>query len=165
MILDNQRMLYSEFPIRHSLSVGHDEWNERAALNGYLRGQGRDAFKAEQRIRIERDFWGPWHRSARWRSRLLDERMAAYDAVAADPRGALDRFRVRYSALRAGRIPAGRGACGWNLLEAGRYWWVWERHAGQGATARACPPAKSPGQRPAHEQRRRARHLLDAPAR
>jgi hypothetical protein len=147
MILDNQRMLYSDFAIRHSLTVGHDEWNDRAALNGYLRGLGRDAFTAEQRLRIERDFWGPWHRSASWRSRLLAERMAAYDAVTADPEAALDRFRVRYSALLPGRIPPRRGTRGWSLRQAGRYWWVWERRAGPGATAKAYARAESPGRR------------------
>src|SRR5262249_4303287 len=147
MILDNQRMLYSEFAIRHSLTVGHQEWNNRAALNGYLRGQDRDTFNAEQRLRIDRDFWGPWHRSASWQSRLLKARMAAYHAVMADPEGAVDRFCVRYAALRAGSIPPGRGTCGWSLLQAGRYWWVWERPSSPGTAAKACAPAKSPGRR------------------
>lgn len=126
MILDNQRMLYSDFPIRHSLSVGHAEWNERAALNATLCGLSREEFYRLTFGRIHNDFWGPWTHDPSLRPVLLRERLAAFDAVAANLKGALDRYGVRYVGLKPERRPPSCRAVSWKLLQAGESWWVWE---------------------------------------
>jgi hypothetical protein len=137
MILDNQRMFFCDFLTRHSLTISNDEWNDRIALDGYLRGQDRATFEREQHRRIFSDWWGPWARDESLKAQLLARRMAAYDAVVADPRGALDRFEVRYAGLTAGSSPPDCPSCGWRLLEAGSDWWVWGRRPEPAATARA----------------------------
>lgn len=126
-ILDNQRVLYSTWQTRHSLTIDNAEWNRRIALNGYLRGLSRVLFEFVERDRINRDFFGPWLRDKPLRARLLADRMACYDAVAADPVGALDHFGVRYAGLDAGSSPPLPDSGVWRLIETGPRWWIWER--------------------------------------
>jgi hypothetical protein len=127
LIQEDLRPLY-QYAVDLSAAVDNQEWDTRVALNSYLRGLDRAGFLAEQNAWLDRIPWGPWApgRSAAARHARLAGRLAAWDAVVADPAAQLDRFRVRYLALRVGAKADHLGS-EWYRLEAGPTWQVWER--------------------------------------
>jgi hypothetical protein len=109
----------------HSPSVRDAEVDERAALNDILLDLDRSSFEASQQCYFDAQHMGPMKRS-----RLLRERFAArlayYDRCRADLPGALNRFGVRYVALRSGTRPRYLHNA-WTLVFGGPTWDVWER--------------------------------------
>src|SRR5262249_44303088 len=113
------------YAVELSAAVPDADWDARAALNAWLLGADRGRFEAEQRAWLAARVWGPEPRSEAARARPLARRLAALDAVAADPAAARARFAVRYLALPAG-APAGHLGPGWARLQAGPTWQLWE---------------------------------------
>jgi hypothetical protein len=124
VILSNLRPL-TGWAVVNSPSVRDAEVDERAALNDILLDIDRLSFEASQRCYFDAQHMGPMKRS-----RLLRERFAArlayYDRCRADLPGALNRFGVRYVALRSGTKPRYLHN-GWTLVFGGPTWDVWER--------------------------------------
>ena len=127
-VLENQRPLL-HYSVMFSPSTTNAEWYLRIALNAYLRGLDRSAFKAEQEKALDTAVWGPWARDPAERAKSLADRLAAYDRVAADPSSAIDRFGVRYLALPAGQSATAPLSKGWIRLERGSGWEIWERRS------------------------------------
>ncbi|MBX6314799.1 MAG: hypothetical protein IRY99_18060 [Isosphaeraceae bacterium] len=127
LILENQRPV-DDLAIVHSPSIDGPEWYARMALNAYLRGLDLPAFEAN-RSPSEVEEWGPWAngRDPSQRAEHQARRRAAFEQVQADPAAALDRFRVRYVALPAEQTPPAYLEMGWQRLQAGPYWQIWER--------------------------------------
>jgi hypothetical protein len=124
---EDLRPLY-EYTVDLSAAVDNADWDTRVALNDYLRGLDRACFRAEQTAWLDQTHWGPWApgRSAAARQERLAGRLAAWEAVTADPGPLLERFHVRYLALPAGaRVDHLGGE--WVRRETGPTWQVWER--------------------------------------
>ena len=102
------------------------ELDTRRALNEYLLGRTRAEYRAGEMTSIWTTLWGREARSEATRVERLAARLAAWDAVAADPAAAVDRFCVRVLSLPAGsdgqHLPPG-----WELRRRGKRWDVWER--------------------------------------
>lgn len=122
--LENLRPLvqYSTF---FSPYVTDRELGARLALGAVLRGVDRASFGAEQDHDMATG-WGPWRRDARLRADRVAELLRDYDAAAADPLAAADRFRVRVVGRPDRAPPPGRG---WRLAQDGPAWRLWERDA------------------------------------
>jgi len=123
IILERQVPL-SHNEVNHSPATSNEEWDARIALNAYLLGLTRPAFEAGESALLRGGGWGPWGRHEADQDRRLASRLARYDADAADPPAALDRYHVRYFASEPGRLPAGPG---WTRLQRGPTWDLWER--------------------------------------
>lgn len=124
-ILENQRPLL-HYAALFSPSTTNEEWYLRMALNGYLSGQDRSLFEAQERRHLADAVWGPWSRDPSARARSLADRLAAYDRVAADPPAAIRQFAVRYVALPAGQPRPSQLGKEWNRFEQGTGWTLWE---------------------------------------
>jgi polysaccharide biosynthesis protein PslH len=125
-IMDNQRPLY-HYAADLSPSVSDEEWNDRIALDGFLRGLDRAGFAAEQQQAVADWVLGPWPRSPAKQAELLGDRLACFDRILADPAMAVDRFAVRYVALAADQSPSTYLRSEWQCLETGPYWSLWQR--------------------------------------
>lgn len=110
----------------HLAPIPDRELDERLALNAALLGRDRAGYAADQREALRTAHWGPWARSEAARQAKLAERMAAWDAVAADRAAAEDRYGVRYAAVPAGAATGHLGGR-WRVLQPGLVWVVWER--------------------------------------
>jgi hypothetical protein len=139
--LDDVRPLM-HLSILFSPSITNEEWDARAVLNGYLRGQDLSAFEADQR-RVLRNrnprteaygVYGPWVAPRPHADESLDtrvrSRVARYNEVVRDPVHALDQFNVRYVALPWSQPPPAYLARDWRLLQGGPTWGIWERDRG-----------------------------------
>lgn len=126
VILENQRPL-DHYAVVLSPAVSNAEWDTRISLNAYLQGLNHEAFEAEQRRVLESNHWGPWARDPEKLAERIKDRLAAYDAVASNPGEALTRFKVRYVALPASQAVPPSLDSGWQCLEQGPHWRVWER--------------------------------------
>jgi hypothetical protein len=124
-IAENERPLI-HYAVRLSPSVDDRELFDRIALNEYLRGAARENFAQATREYLSTMPWGPWARDASAREARLEESLAAFDRVSAEPEEALIRFKVRYLALMMGKSPPPTKG-GWKLLQNGPTWDVWER--------------------------------------
>ena len=112
------------------------EWNARIATNAVLRGLSRAEFAREQKVVVNSIMWGKWVRDAGLKADLLEERLADFDRIAADPMPILRELEVRYVALDAG-LPApayltsgssaGRDVSTsvWRRIRSGPTWQVW----------------------------------------
>jgi hypothetical protein len=109
----------------NSPSVRDAEVDERAALNDILLDVDRPSFETSQRSYFDAQHMGPMKRSRVLRDRFA-ARLAFYDRCRADLPGALNRFGVRYVALRTGTKPPYLHN-GWTLVFGGPTWDVWER--------------------------------------
>jgi hypothetical protein len=111
-----------------SAMINDAEWDQRVALNGFLRGRSREEFHREQREWLDGAHWGPWGqgRSVAAREEQLRKRLEAWDAVEVDPESSLNRFDVRYVALPSTASAAHLGA-GWSCRQEGPYWRLMER--------------------------------------
>jgi glycosyltransferase involved in cell wall biosynthesis len=130
-ILENQRPLY-HYVADLSPAVSDGEWNLRIALNSFLLGLDRAAFALEQEEAVAGWVLGPWPRDPAKQAELYEARLASYDRIAAEPLAAVNRFGVRYVALPAARCPSNYLRSGWNCVEAGPYWCIWERRQATG---------------------------------
>lgn len=120
--LENLRPL-AQYCTLFSPTVVDAEFAERQALNAALGGTARETFKAQQTRELGLG-WGPWSRNPALLSQRLEELLANYDRslAAADP--ALDRFHVGLVARKDDPPPPGTG---WQLVQAGPTWKVWQR--------------------------------------
>jgi len=102
------------------------ELDARVASNEYLLGRTREEFRAGEMAAIWTTHWGPSARSEAARRGRLAARLAAWDALAADPAATVERYRVRVLALPAGadgrHLPPG-----WVPRRRGGRWDVRER--------------------------------------
>jgi hypothetical protein len=112
------------------------EWNARIAANAFLRGLSRAEFAREQKTVVEVIEWGKWARDAGLKADLLEERLADFDRIAADPIPILRELGVRYVALDAGTpaptyLTSASAAAGdvrgplWHRIRLGPTWQVW----------------------------------------
>ena len=124
VVLENTRSLKGSAFV--SPSVNNANWTERVALNRFLEGVGPQAFEAEQRAELARAITGPWARDPQKRDQHLAELVAAYRAIEADPAGALRRLEVRYVALPAGQRAPACLKNGWQRVQAGPNWQIWD---------------------------------------
>jgi len=120
-VLENQRPLL-HYTVLSSPSIDDREWDERAALSGYLQATPRADFAAEQRLDLEINL----PRSADIRASRLAGRLAAFDQISADPRPWLGRYPVRYVAVKPNGIPAEFAVkLSMQPLQRGPYWDLW----------------------------------------
>jgi hypothetical protein len=132
-ILDNLRPL-SDWATYLSPSVSDAELDERVALNDLLQGVDRAAFESRQRAFFEHLPIGPCKRDPSLLPNRVAACVAAYDRLRADFPRVLERFAIRYVALRAGNRPDYL-ARDWAPLITGPTWDVWERNT----TLTLCP--------------------------
>jgi len=132
MIVDHATPLGAAYPVMLSPSVTDAELDHRYALNGYLRGQSREEFEAEQREWLEHLQYGVELRDLARRAERLRSRMMWFDEIARDPEREVAEYHVRYVGLPVGMDrPAALGA-EWTLLQKGAAWQVWERRTRDG---------------------------------
>jgi hypothetical protein len=131
-ILENQRPL-ENYWVFLSPQITNQEWDERAALNGFLLAEDDGSYEANsrERFRVLPDKgWGPWTRNAAVAAERVRSRLEAFRRVVADPEDFLNRYRVRYLGLRTGHaVPAYLTKQGWTQVQEGPFWQVWERPA------------------------------------
>ncbi|CAN5905878.1 hypothetical protein BH23PLA1_BH23PLA1_22940 [soil metagenome] len=145
LIHENLRPL-SHYSIISSAFVSNEELDLRDALNHYLLGLDRPTYEAEHTYELGTTGWGPWTYDPNALVKRKAERLAAFDAVARDPEGFLDRFGVRYAVLEANspRPPLLRD--GWQVVQDGPHWTILERVDSDSAPARgrreAAPDAR-----------------------
>jgi hypothetical protein len=131
--VDLATILNDAHPLNHyavvmSPWVNNSEWDYRIALNGFLRGLDRQAFVQEEKNTLATWVWGPEARDPERRAEQLADRLKGYDRIAANPAVAIERFKVKYVALRKSNEPSPQYLrSGWREIEDGRYWEVWER--------------------------------------
>jgi hypothetical protein len=132
-VLENVRPL-EHYTVLFSHAITNAEWEDRIALNAYLLGQDRRAFRAEQEALLHSTdqptasrggVWGPWVRNPRLMAERVVARTRAFDAVRASPSRALDRFHVRYVAVPGGHAPP--PGAGWARMRHGPSWDLYER--------------------------------------
>ncbi|MGO9604285.1 MAG: hypothetical protein ACLQAT_12975 [Candidatus Binataceae bacterium] len=124
-ILNDNRLL-SGYGVTLSSCVDNKEWNRRIAADAYFSGLDRETFARRQEAVLERYVWGAWARVPRLRSALLEERLAAFDEVAADPSAVAERFDLRYVVLPAAADDH-HLKDDWISVVQGPYWQAWER--------------------------------------
>jgi hypothetical protein len=132
--LENQRPL-DNYWVFLSPSVTNEELDLRVALNSYLLGTDRQTFMA----RLDQDL-ADEHTAHPWRDpsmaqRRRDERLAAYNAVTANPPAALNRLGVRYLALTPPQPGPPDLQASWTRLQDGPAWSIWERRPDADAVA------------------------------
>jgi hypothetical protein len=126
-ILDDVHPL-NHYAVVVSPWVSNSEWDYRIALNGFLRGLDRQAFAQEEKNTLATWVWGPEARDPQRRAERLADRLKGYDRIAADPVVAIERFKVKYVALRKpDERPPQYLQSGWHEIEDGPCWEVWER--------------------------------------
>jgi glycosyltransferase involved in cell wall biosynthesis len=125
-IMENQRPLY-HYAADLSPAVSNDEWNQRIALNAFLRGVSERTFAVAQKEAVAEWVLGPWPRDPARQAELFRARLACYTRVMADPNSAVEKFGVRYVALAADRSPPAYPRSDWNCIQKGPYWSLWER--------------------------------------
>jgi hypothetical protein len=138
-ILDNLRPLSNWFTYL-SPSLSDAELDERVALNDLLQGIERAGFESRQRAFFESFPMGLCKRDPARVPIRVAARVAAYDRLRADLPAALERFAIRYVALRTGNRPDYLTR-DWTPLILGPTWDVWERTA-----ARTLPPCQDANQ-------------------
>jgi len=129
VILEDQCPL-DHYSVILSPDISDDEWDERVALNSFLRGQDLSTFTASQTRWSEETVWGLWaaHRvSPEARQLRLARRLAAFRWVERDPRAAMDKYAVRYVALPAGQPGPTYLKQSWDLRQEGPTWNIWQR--------------------------------------
>ena len=142
VILDDQVPLSSQSVVM-SPEVDNETMDARDALNGVLSGLDRATFR-DQQVRPDgvANFGigkGPWMRDPEALRERIASRMNLFDASSADPQPALDRFRVRYVALRSGRpVPSPLQTESWRKIEEGPTWDLWERRKGRRGRSSSC---------------------------
>ena len=105
VITEAQRPL-SGYAVEISPWVSNAEWERRIAANAYLGGADRESFaKLAQQFSLKFP-WGPWAVNPARRPELFKALMSQYDEVARSPVTVLDRFGVRYVALKRGQMLA-----------------------------------------------------------
>ena len=120
-VLENQRPLI-HYTVLSSPSIDDREWDERAALSGYLQAISRADFATGQRLDLEINL----PRSAAVRASRLAGRLAAFDQISADPRPWLGRYPVRYVAVKPSGIPTEFAVkLRMQPLQRGPYWDLW----------------------------------------
>lgn len=133
--LENVRPL-EQYSVLFSPAVGNDEWDARIALNEYLADQDRERFvdrqrrylgSRDQRSAVKGGVWGPWRRDAAALEARVRARLEAFDAVRADPAGALERFAVAYIILSADKSLPAQLDVAWSPIQDGPHWRIWER--------------------------------------
>ncbi|MFO0892655.1 MAG: hypothetical protein U0790_26370 [Isosphaeraceae bacterium] len=149
-IIENQRPL-DNYWVFLSPYVSDVEWYRRMGRQRDPPGQrpapcserfAKDRFAVTEGRKAG---WGPWARDPEESARRIRDVMAAYDEVAGDVEGAMDRYGVRYVALAANApIPGYLGDGGWAPLEEGPRWRVWERRV---PSTRSTRPGRAGGQR------------------
>jgi hypothetical protein len=102
------------------------ELDARIAINEYLLGRSRAEYRTSEMAAIWTKAGGREARSEAARLERLAARLAAWDAVAAVPAAATDRFFIRVLALPAG-AKGSHLSPGWELRRRGKRWDVWER--------------------------------------
>ncbi|MEK7684053.1 MAG: hypothetical protein AAB466_01380 [Verrucomicrobiota bacterium] len=121
-------------PLERSASlsprVTNEEWDARVALNSYLEGKDAAAFAAEQQAYFRDTRMGPWTRDPQQKDQRLRNRFAFYREVSFKPEAWLNRFGVRYVALRASAPSPAYLSAGWRRVQTGPHWDIWERTAG-----------------------------------
>ena len=101
--------------LKHNMVIGNQERQIRFALDQYLSGMNHDSLV----VLLEgyRD--------------VPEEQRPAYlhtfDEVSHDSERFIDRFKVRYLVLPAAQRPPPFLSRGWNLVQPGPYWQIWER--------------------------------------
>lgn len=123
-----------------SPSVDDREWDERNALEGYLVGLDRSSFESAHREQLESLTWGLLARDRTELEERLAGRVAAYDRIDADPELYLDRYKVRYVFRPAGQPGSAALSAGFEPIQRGPTWDVWERRAVTSAVAQIVRP-------------------------
>jgi len=129
VVLEDQCPL-DHYSVMLSPDASDEEWDERVALNAFLLGQNQSVFAAQQSAQGEKRTWGLWaaHRtSPEQRQQRLARRLAAFRQVEHDPAAALDKYAVRYVALPTGQPQPTYLERGWDLLQQGPTWDIWQR--------------------------------------
>jgi hypothetical protein len=122
-IFENQRPL-DNYWVFLSPSIRDAEWDERKALNVLL--SGVDVSVGDAAL-------GPSLRASSWSNDADDEerriarRIAALRAAERDLDAAIERHGVRYVALKADQVPPRYLGRGWDCLQRGPSWQIWER--------------------------------------
>jgi hypothetical protein len=120
-IAENQRQL-SGWIVPVSMSLDNSSWETRTALNAFLSGETRADF-----VRDTADNVGEYWFLEPIQSQLIDGFMRQFDQVARAPDKALRTLDVHYVALPAGQQPPPCVASGFDLLQPGPYWQIWQR--------------------------------------
>ncbi len=102
-----------------SMAMKNSDLYARYALNEYLSGiVERGQFKkAASQYAFEGD------------ERLIDGFVSAFDEVSHEPQTFLDAYDVRYVALRVDQPPPDYLKDGWQIIQDGPYWRIWQRTA------------------------------------
>jgi hypothetical protein len=146
MDAENQRPI-SGYAVYLSPNVDNVEWEQRIALNGFLRGLDRSSFEAEESASLGPKpggiLWGPWTRDRAELETRMASRLALFDAISANPAPYFDRYALRYVALKSGGGSPAYLDSRWRCLERGRIWDIWERLPDDGEITRHEP--RGPG--------------------
>jgi hypothetical protein len=124
-IFENQRPL-ENYWVFLSSHIDGEEFDDRRALNAYLSGLDPSASAETLLKALGRLNWSgiPGDEDRRKGRRLIAFRRMEHALDAA-----LDRFRVRYVSLPTDQVPPAYLGQGWDCLQQGPYWQLWERRA------------------------------------
>jgi hypothetical protein len=105
-----------------SMALDDDGWRLRLALNAYLSGTGRGAFRSEATRAIE----GYWNLT-KINPETVESFMQTYDEIVRDPHRFIRSYAIRYVVLPVSQQPLPYLAEGWWMIQSGPYWNIWER--------------------------------------
>jgi len=128
-ILEDQRPL-THYGVLFSPAISNQEWDRRDALNAYLTGQTAEEFEARQREFFQHLVYGPTVHDMTARELRVESRAQEFRKIAQDPDAALREFHVRYLALPAEQRPSQLPALGFESVQDGPVWTIWERKGG-----------------------------------
>lgn len=127
MITDHVLPLAAEYPVVWSVDVSDADFDRRIALNAYLSGESREQFAAAQEQVLNNLQFGMELRHPELRAPRLARRLEYFDQVSSNPATWLEEFNVRYLAMPANAPRPATLGPGWDLIETGSSWQVWER--------------------------------------
>ncbi len=145
-VLDDLRPL-DRHSISTSIQISDSEWDERSALNAYLRGLDPQAFDSEQKTSlksVDPRVWGigrfgDWTRDESIFKRRIAGKLAAFESVRQNPLSLVKKYHVRYVVLPADQHPPGYLLDGWREIERSAAWRIWERNADRSPPSQGEP--------------------------
>lgn len=158
-VLDDLRPL-DRHSISTSIQISDSEWDERSALNAYLRGLDSRAFESEQKTSLKSvnpRVWGigrfgDWTRDERIFNRRIAGKLAAFESVRQNPQSFVKKYHVRYLVLPADQQPPSYLSESRREIERSSAWRIWELEADRSAPSPREPARSIPTPSPSTYQ-------------
>jgi hypothetical protein len=112
----------SGYVATNSPNLTRGEWNERATLEGFLRGFDREGFVKHQDELLPFPGWAPWGRSQEIRQHVIEERLKIFDQIATNPIVFIRKYEVGFVAVQTQEQPPEAVLKNSVMIQSGPHW-------------------------------------------